>query len=235
MPTININWLYATNIFQMLFLSFLHSCKTNRHSQLICTENHLACFYMIWKKRKMKLNWEHYEELRNVPINFIINNYDHVINFASRLAFIKRIWCSWQRFPWPRNRVNSPKIITVFVMYFFGVPGIIMRSCIWKCLQAIELRMFLRPVTICKAVRAIIVFRSKFPTVHKIFMKCDYSFCERSYCIDRCDYRPSENSKSGSTYPKCNLYNSSWSWNPIIRNLFLFFSRCSCIRFSISV
>ena len=110
----NINWRPATSISPMLLLSFFNFARR------IGIDNRLiGCFYMIWKKTKMKLNWHHYEELPNVPINLIINNYDNVINFASYLSFIKRFWCSWYMFLMPRNRASSPKIIKEFVTYFF--------------------------------------------------------------------------------------------------------------------
>ena len=69
MSTININCAcdrYIPNAF-VEFLCTL--ARRINDSQLICTEIHLVCFYMIWNKTKMKLNWQHYEELPNVPIN----------------------------------------------------------------------------------------------------------------------------------------------------------------------
>ena len=137
----------------------------------------------------MKLNLQH-EELPDVPINLIINNYDNVINFSSCLSFIRRIRCFWYMPPLPRNKASSPKIITEFVTYFFSAPRIIIITI---------------TITTCEALRAVIVFRYKFPAVHKLIMKRDYRFCDGSYCIDRCSYRPLENYKSGSTHPKCIL------------------------------
>ena len=43
--------------------------------------------------------------------------------------------------------------------------------------------MLLPPIATCEDLLVIIAFRSKFPALHKIIMKNNYSFWDRSYCI----------------------------------------------------